>query len=251
MRVTGKSLPEAQDDILGKDRERKEVCPKGLKIFRMPEFEYRIIADYIDFDQEGLEYWAAYGITREQLIHDGVRQVGSFSGRSTISDGSWRMIIPDDICFQLPIVNGRRKIYRPLAAKHAHKWKSDVIYGDMWYLRSGEEATEVADICTSYKDARVVFNAQGGEVDVYGQAGGEPNRAEDIAGFGIMKILKQRHRLIRLKGDFDEAGMASMQAWHHALKFHSIEHQIIAQEPVVVGDKVLKDYADLKKYGYL
>lgn len=251
MRMTGKTFPEAKDDIFGKDRERTALGIPGLTPWRIPIYDYRMTCDWIDFSQEGLDYWAAYGITEEQLIHDGVRQVGSYSGSTVNSDTLWRMLVPDDICFMLPMLNGRMKLYRPLTPIKSTKWKSDIHFGDMWYLRSSEEATEVADICTSYKDARVVFNAQDGEVDVYGQAGGEATKIKDIAGFSIMPILKRRHKRIRIKGDFDSAGRKSADAWKHALNFHQIPCEIVHHEELIVGDKVLKDYADLKKYGYL
>lgn len=209
-----------------------------------PTTEFRVEFDVIQFDEQGLAYWADYGITEEQLITDGVRQLGSYSFKSRSSDSLTITVIPEDICFALPTINGRNKVYRPLAADPKDKWKADTIPGQMWLLRRSEQPSEQAFITSSYKDGRVVFNYL--EFDVFAPAVTESAPAEDIAGWGLMRQLKG-YKFVTIGMDFDAAGHKAEAQWSAALKFHDIPHKIMGVQELNVDGHRIKDYAAMRK----
>lgn len=206
--------------------------------------EFRLSIDIIQFDAEGLSYWEQFGITESQLISDGVRQLGSYSFKSKSSENLTIQIIPDDICFSLPPINGRLKVYRPLAADPKDKWKADTIPGQMWLLRRSDEPSPECFITSSYKDARVVFNNS--SMDVWAPAVTEGAPAETIAGWGLMKQLKD-YDFVYIGMDFDNAGHRAEDQWSAALAFHKIPHKKMSIQELNEGGKRIKDYAELMR----
>ncbi len=206
--------------------------------------EFRLTYAPIEWDQEAINYWDDYEISLSDLSIDGIKQIGSYSFKNR--EGLYTQIIPDDICFALPILD-RTKIYRPLVEDRSRKWMSDFKAELFWHLRYGNDVAPVGFVGSSYKDIRVVFNAATNELDCYAPGVSETALATQIAAWPIMSRLRE-HSLVLIGMDFDRAGREAAINWSKALAFHKINHIILEQEELKVGDRVLKDYADVKKY---
>jgi hypothetical protein len=232
MRVHGCTFKEAMEKY-----ERPKVVQN--KMYRIDDVEIRVEYDLCDWTGQGEQYWAEYGISTEQLEKDGVGQCSFYRFNSRRSPNLFIEHYPTDPCFAMNLL-GRTKIYRPMTEEREQKWTSDFTSELFWYIRASQEPSERAFVGSSYKDIRCVANAC--PVDCVALGNSETVRAEALAGFGLMKLLKG-YKEVLVGMDFDRAGTESMGSWSKALSFHGIPHRLFVREPI----EGCKDYAELRK----
>jgi hypothetical protein len=100
------------------------------------------------FTKKDAEYWKKRGITKEQLLSDGVYAVHNYS-----IDG--KQFYPNGLCYAYTFPSGNVKIYQPYSK---YKWFSNTAKEDMWKIGN---YTEECIITKSYKDAREIHNLTG------------------------------------------------------------------------------------------
>lgn len=218
------------------------IAESQLPRYDPEQIEFKLQYAPIDWDEDGLAYWDDYGISHKDLVIDNICQVGSYSYIN--KEGLRIQVIPNDVCFALPN-SGKVKIYRPTTLDRSRKWMSDYTEDLFWYLRSGEDVAPVGFIGSSYKDIRVIFNSV--EVDAYAPGVSETALATQIAAWPIITRLRE-HDVVLIGMDFDRAGIEAATNWSQALSFHKINHIILPFEELNADSRVLKDYADVKKF---
>lgn len=212
------------------------------KRYEVEDVEVRIFYDVCEWSEEGKSYWAEYGIYTPQLEEDGVCQASFYKFNSRRSPDLWIENYPTDPTFVLSLMD-RSKVYRPLAEDRKTKWTSDVQEQMYWLIRASQEPSQSIFVGSSYKDIRCVANAC--RMDCLAMGVSESVRAEKLAGFPLMKMLKGYSEVV-VGLDFDDAGHRGIREWERALKYHNIPCRGIYVSPFGEG----KDYADLRKNNY-
>jgi 5S rRNA maturation endonuclease (ribonuclease M5) len=100
------------------------------------------------FNKKDAVYWTKRGITKEQLLNDGVYSVFSYAING-------KKFYPSSLCYAYTFPSGNVKIYQPYSK---YKWFSNTGKNDVWKIGN---YTEECIITKSYKDARELHNLTG------------------------------------------------------------------------------------------
>lgn len=159
------------------------VKPKRKKI----SLEYSFVPR--PFNQIDKEYWSIRGISKQDLIQDGVVPLKQFTVAGVTFEA-----LEQTYAYVFP--SGRFKIYQPFAAK-SMKWLGNMTKEDFWYTDSFISDTLV--ITKGYKEHRIIYNLTDCSVAALGGEGYRtvPN--------GILEVLPNYKQVFVLY-DNDDAG---------------------------------------------
>lgn len=192
------------------------------------------------FDARDRDFWSAYGITREQLISDGVKPLTCY--RFTSRKGDVCTITPYDICYAYTeFDNGRKKIYRPMGSSE-QKWLTNCNQNDIGGLAHIDTTKDSLVITKSYKDYRVLKN-EGLNVIWFQNEGMLPS----VENLHFIHLFKKLY----IWFDNDQSGMAASIKARAYLE--NIGHRDVSQIviPIPYRKKFnIKDPSDLRKYSH-
>jgi len=133
-------------------------------------------------------YWKLRGITKEQLLKDGVYAVYRYSINGF-------QYYPKQ-CYAYTFKSGNIKLYQPYSEKR--KWTSNTGVDDVWRIG---DWTEDCIITKAYKDARIIHNLTGLRVYAYMNEGVLPHNLEEL----------YSHKRKYILYDNDDAGIAATE----------------------------------------
>jgi hypothetical protein len=107
-----------------------------------------------DYTKTDKNFWSCYGITKKNLIEDGVKSVSYYI---IIKELSEDIIKPDTPTYSLGDFNKRVKLYRPYNSKK-YRFLSTTVPNDIGGLHNINYNTNYIVITKSYKDYRVLKN---------------------------------------------------------------------------------------------
>lgn len=187
-----------------------------------------------EFGYKDKKFWSQYGISKENLIKDGVIPIQMY--RSTSKHGKYFTIACMDEAYaytKFTTLKGKLKpnkvkIYRPYANKEA-KWFTNCNQNDVGYLEELPEKGDLLIITKAYKDCRILKNF--GIVSCWVQAEGIfPNRE-------ILQNLCARFKKIMIWFDNDSTGIA------HSARLVSVLNDIESNKAtlIMLPPKLLKE----------
>jgi hypothetical protein len=187
-----------------------------------------------EFGYKDKKFWSQYGISRENLIKDGVIPIQMY--RSMSKHGKYFTIACMDEAYAYTkfttlkgkLKPGKVKIYRPYAVKEA-KWFTNCNQNDVGGLESLPEKGDLLLITKAYKDCRIALNFK--IISCWFQAEGIfPNKE-------ILLNLCIRFKKIIIWFDNDSTGIA------HSARLVSLINSLVPDKAslMMIPPKLLKE----------
>lgn len=235
--------------ILNKNTSVKKKKKKKIYFFDKEKKDRNVQIIKRDFHEEDLKYWGSYGITKNNLIEDGVIPISSYRAMSNKGKYFCKTFLKPAYAYT-DFKENKKKIYCPKGVKN-EKWFTNCSPNDLGNIRTLEKKDYVV-ITKSYKDFRVLKNQSYNSFWI---------QSESI--FPNVKTLDNIFKEFKFKRvyilfDNDSVGKAKSKVFKKYLdtNFNNIENIILdlpkyknIKDPsdlyCVIGEKPLQDFLSI------